>query len=245
VYINSWHKKSILILSLVACLTGCEEDTYVPPVEELHPQYYLNRVETTYTVRKGDTLQAIAFLYDLNPEQFASANQLVYPYQLKTGQVLKLTGHVSASGNTYSIPVIKTHDSPHSVMTSSPRSLSSGCWRWPTDGQVIANTGMPLEKKGITILGKPKQPIYASADGVVAYAGNGLPGYGHLILLKHPNNMLTAYAFNASLLVKEGQSVNAGQKIAEMGQLQSAQWGLHFEMRNRGQVINPKRYLCR
>ena len=244
-YINSWHKKSILIVSLVALLTACEEDTYVPPVEELHPQYFINRVETTYTVRKGDTLQAIAFLYDLNPEQLASANQLSYPYQVRTGQVLKLTGRVTSSEHTFAKPVAKTYQAPHPVMTSTPRALGSGNWRWPTEGQMISHTGMPLEKKGITILGKPKQPIYASADGIVAYAGNGLPGYGHLILLKHPNNMLTAYAFNFSLLVKEGQSVKAGQKIAEMGQLQSGQWGLHFEMRNRGQVINPMRYLNR
>jgi len=245
VCINSRLKKSIFFILILALLLGCEEDTYIPPVEELHPQYFINRVETTYSVRKGDTLQAIAFLYDLNPEQLATENHLTYPYQLRTGQILKLKGCVSSSGNKYYKPAIKIHKASHPVMTSIQRSFGSGHWKWPTDGKIISNTGMPLEKKGITILGKPKQPIYASADGVVAYAGNGLPGYGHLILLKHPNNMLTAYAFNSSLLAKEGQSVKAGQKIAEMGQLQSGQWGLHFEMRNRGQVINPMRYLNR
>lgn len=236
-----WPTKIFFLVLISSLLTACEDDPYVPPVEELHPQYYLNRVETTYTVRKGDTLYAIAFLYDLNPDQFAALNHISYPYSLRAGQVLKLS------------PRVKTDIQPKSIQTkvttkariryTAPQLSGKVKWQWPTQGQLATNTGLPLEKKGIIILGKPKQPIYASADGVVAYAGNGLPGYGHLILLKHSNNILTAYAFNASILVKEGESVKAGQNIAQMGQLDSGKWGLHFEMRNHGQVINPMRYL--
>lgn len=232
-----------VIVASAMCLCACEDDPYVPPVEELHPQYFLNRVETTYTVRKGDTLQAIAFLYDLNPEQFASLNHIVYPYTLRTGQILKLSPRVKVITPPRSIQrqIIKHPSKTYTVV----KLQHHGKWQWPTQGRLGSQMGTPLEKKGITIFGKPKQPIYAAADGVVAYAGNGLPGYGHLILIKHADNLLTAYAFNSANLVKEGQLVKAGQHIAQMGQLDSGQWGLHFEMRSKGQVINPMRYLNR
>jgi len=116
-------------------------------------------------------------------------------------------------------------------------------WRWPTKGPVISPYAQANHHKGIDIGGQPGQLIYASAKGSVAYAGNGLRGYGNLIILKHNSEFLSAYAHNSQLLVKEGQMVNAGDPIAKMGNTESALTKLHFEIRRSGGTINPMQYL--
>jgi lipoprotein NlpD len=115
-------------------------------------------------------------------------------------------------------------------------------WGWPSSGPVIA----PFDEgkvKGLSIGGKAGDPVYAAADGRVVYAGSGLRGYGNLIILKHNNTYLTAYAHNQTLLVKEDQSVKRGQKIAEMGSTDSDGVKLHFEIRKQGKPIDPAKLL--
>jgi lipoprotein NlpD len=116
-------------------------------------------------------------------------------------------------------------------------------WSWPTAaGPVLA--GFDEQKnKGIDIGGRAGDPVMASADGQVVYAGAGLRGYGNLIILKHNNTFLTAYAHNQTLLVKENQSVRKGQKIAEMGSTDTDRVKLHFEIRRQGKPVDPARYL--
>ena len=97
--------------------------------------------------------------------------------------------------------------------------------------------------KGLDIAGKPGEPVLASADGRVVYAGAGLRGYGNLIILKHNNTFLSAYAHNQTLLVKEDQTVRKGQKIAEMGSSDADRVKLHFEIRRQGKPVDPARYL--
>jgi lipoprotein NlpD len=99
------------------------------------------------------------------------------------------------------------------------------------------------KNKGIDIAGKAGDPVLAAADGRVVYAGSGLRGYGNLIIIKHNNTYLTAYAHNRSLLVKEDQAVRQGQRIAEMGSTDSDQVKLHFEIRRQGKPVDPVRYL--
>jgi lipoprotein NlpD len=99
------------------------------------------------------------------------------------------------------------------------------------------------KNKGIDIAGKVGDPVLAAADGRVVYAGSGLRGYGNLIIIKHNNTYLTAYAHNRSLLVKEDQAVRQGQRIAEMGSTDSDQVKLHFEIRRQGKPVDPVRYL--
>jgi lipoprotein NlpD len=115
-------------------------------------------------------------------------------------------------------------------------------WAWPANGPVIG-TFDEAKSKGLAISGKAGDPVYAAADGRVVYAGSGLRGYGNLVIVKHNNTYLTAYAHNQALLVKEDQVVRRGQKIAEMGSSDADRVQLHFEIRRLGRPIDPARLL--
>ena len=117
-------------------------------------------------------------------------------------------------------------------------------WAWPTGGAATVVAGFDEQRnKGLDIAGKSGDPVLASADGRVVYAGAGLRGYGNLIILKHNNTYLSAYAHNQTLLVKEDQTVRKGQKIAEMGSSDADRVKLHFEIRRQGKPVDPARYL--
>ena len=115
-------------------------------------------------------------------------------------------------------------------------------FQWPTRGNLLAGFD-EVKNKGIDIAGKAGDPVLAAADGKVVYAGSGLRGYGNLVILKHNNTYLTAYAHNQSLLVKEDQAIKRGQKIAEMGNSDADQVKLHFEIRRQGKPVDPAKYL--
>ncbi len=116
-------------------------------------------------------------------------------------------------------------------------------WGMPTKGKVIGQFSESANRKGIDIAGKLGQPVMASAAGKVVYSGSGLRGYGKLIIIKHNKTYLSAYAHNDKILVKEGQSVSRGQKIAEMGNTDAKQVELHFEVRRFGKPVDPAKYL--
>ena len=113
---------------------------------------------------------------------------------------------------------------------------------WPGTGAVIAGFD-EAKNKGLDLGGKAGDPVVAAADGRVVYAGAGLRGYGNLVILKHNNTYLTAYAHNQTLLVKEDQTVRKGQKIAEMGNSDADRVKLHFEIRRQGKPVDPAKYL--
>ncbi|WP_367987335.1 murein hydrolase activator NlpD [Vibrio sp. NTOU-M3] len=130
------------------------------------------------------------------------------------------------------------------VGTSKPNNNKVSKWLWPTKGRVIKNFSAGDQgNKGIDIAGQRGQSIVSTAGGTVVYSGNALRGYGNLVIIKHNDNYLSAYAHNDRLLVHEGQSVKAGQKIATMGSSGSNSVRLHFEIRYQGKSVNPKRYL--
>jgi lipoprotein NlpD len=114
-------------------------------------------------------------------------------------------------------------------------------WMWPADGKVVAT--FDDGKKGIDIAGKSGQPVLAAGSGKVMYAGSGIRGYGNLVIVKHTNNLLSAYAYNRAILVKEGQSVSRGDKIAEMGNSDTDAVKLHFEIRQQGKPVDPTKFL--
>jgi lipoprotein NlpD len=116
-------------------------------------------------------------------------------------------------------------------------------WSMPTQGKLIGSFSEADNRKGIDIAGKLGQPIFASAPGKVVYSGSGLRGYGKLLIIKHNKTYLSAYAHNDQLLVKEGETVTRGQKIAEMGNTDSDQVKLHFEVRRLGKPVDPANYL--
>lgn len=138
-------------------------------------------------------------------------------------------------------PTVSTTE-PNASSTSTSAPISA--WRWPTDGKVIENFGASEGgNKGIDIAGSKGQAIVATADGRVVYAGNALRGYGNLIIIKHNDDYLSAYAHNDTMLVREQQEVKAGQKIATMGSTGTSSTRLHFEIRYKGKSVNPLRYL--
>ena len=129
--------------------------------------------------------------------------------------------------------------------TSTPVAAGQqGKWLWPADGTLVSvfssNTSL---NKGVDIAGKLGQPIVATADGSVVYAGSGLRGYGELVIIKHNDTFISAYGHNRRLLVNEGQAVKAGQQIAEMGSTGTEQVKVHFEIRRQGKPVDPLQYL--
>ncbi|MFJ5161422.1 murein hydrolase activator NlpD [Pantoea sp. NPDC088449] len=141
---------------------------------------------------------------------------------------------------TTTAPVV----APPTVSSTTNSTTPVGSWRWPTDGKIIDNfSAAEGGNKGIDIAGSRGQPVVATASGRVVYAGNALRGYGNLIIIKHNDDYLSAYAHNDSMLVREQQEVKAGQKIATMGSTGTSSVRLHFEIRYKGKSVNPLRYL--
>lgn len=117
-----------------------------------------------------------------------------------------------------------------------------GSWAWPASGKVIETFEEP-RNKGIDIAGKEGDPVLAASDGTVVYSGSGLRGYGNLIILKHTDDFVSAYAHNSQILVKQGQAVKRGQRIADMGRTDADQPKLHFEIRQQGKPVDPLKFL--
>ncbi|MCV9878559.1 murein hydrolase activator NlpD [Brenneria izbisi] len=145
------------------------------------------------------------------------------------------------AGATATAPVT----APAAVASSNTSSTAAvGSWRWPTSGKVIDSfSASEGGNKGIDIAGSRGQPIMATASGRVVYAGNALRGYGNLIIIKHNDDYLSAYAHNDTMLVREQQEVTAGQQIATMGSTGTSSVRLHFEIRYKGKSVNPLRFL--
>jgi lipoprotein NlpD len=129
------------------------------------------------------------------------------------------------------------------VVSAAPAADDTLEFAWPAKGEVIAGFDENKNRKGIDLAGGAGDPVLAAAEGKVVYAGEGLRGYGKLIIIKHNNTFLTAYAHNQTILVKEDQSVKKSQKIAEMGSSDSERVKLHFEIRERGRPVDPMKYL--
>lgn len=133
---------------------------------------------------------------------------------------------------------------PAPVPVSGPaRAVSGVNWRWPADGSLVSRFQSGDAIPGIEIAGKQGDPVRAAADGVVVYSGNGLVGYGELVIIKHNDSFLSAYGHNSKRLVKEGQRVSAGQQIAEMGSTGASRTELEFQIRKDGNPVDPLGYL--
>ena len=175
----------------------------------------------------------------------------VTPPTVVTGTALPPLGTRTASVPTASTPTASSPVAaavPSAATPAAPPPLAASTgdddivWIWPAAGTVVAGFD-EAKNKGLDIAGKLGDPVLAAGDGRVVYAGAGLRGYGNLVILKHNNTFLTAYAHNQALLVKEDQTVRKGQKIAEMGQSDADRVKLHFEIRRQGKPVDPARYL--
>jgi lipoprotein NlpD len=212
-----------------------------------------------YRVKPGDTLYGIARAQKQRPSDLIKWNTLPESKQVNIDQLLRVappgsTG-TAASGDDWSkqasaaaskagppiigAPPATASNNNAPADTSTPAINSKGAWlTWPAQGDVITKFG-ESGSKGIDIGGKLGEPVKAAAAGRVVYAGSGLRAYGQMIIVKHSNDFLTAYAHNGKLLVKEGDTVRQGATIAEMGNGPSNKPLLHFELRKSGQAVDP------
>ncbi|WOH37352.1 peptidoglycan DD-metalloendopeptidase family protein [Thalassotalea fonticola] len=223
-----------------------------------------------YKVKSGETLYSIAWRSGKDVRTIAELNRLSAPYKIYPGQILQLHTKVyksPGSSSTVSKANVKTSQikrktSPKVVANQKSQEYgkSSGgnftgvkvpsltqkvkSWMWPVNGRIISNfSNSPQGNKGIDIDGNKGKPIKAAADGLIVYAGNALRGYGNLIIIKHNDDYLSAYAHNDTLRVTEQQTIKAGSVIATMGNTGTDKTMLHFEIRFRGKSVNPLRYL--
>jgi lipoprotein NlpD len=165
------------------------------------------------------------------------------PMSASSGVVTKPVTVATANPVVTPIAPIGVPDKPPTASSSSNGAADDEVnWMWPANGTVLAGFD-EVKNKGLDIGGKAGEPVLAAADGRVVYVGAGLRGYGNLIILKHNNTYLTAYAHNQTLLIKEDQSVRRGQKIAEMGSSDADRVKLHFEVRRQGKPVDPAKYL--
>ena len=219
-----------------------------------------------YTVKPGETLIRIGLETGQNWKDIARWNNLEQPNQIEVGQVLRVTPPATAVATTESNGVVTRPIGSASIASSQvqPGQASSAAakpsttaaaaaepaaaaesglsWIWPVPGPVLAGFD-EVKNKGLDLGGAAGEPVLAAAEGRVVYVGAGLRGYGNLIILKHNNTYLTAYAHNKTLLVKEDQAVRKGQKIAEMGNSDAERVKLHFEVRRQGKPVDPLKYL--
>jgi len=331
---------------LVLLLAGCASRTPAPVEERLarppkpgtaapvaKPVPEPDWRPQTYTVKRGDTLHAIALDHGLDYRELAAWNNIENVNVIRVGQVLRLQAPGDAGGAGESAPagqgvttaplrigppvvageakpplapsaappaapgprntdvyksqpkalkepyseqalreiqrnataappsvavapapppepaaVVRPETKPESRAEAKPGSATDEDadkidWLWPATGKIVTGFADSANLKGIDIAGNAGQPVVASAAGKVVYAGAGLRGYGKLVIVKHSNTFLSAYAHNRDLLVKEGQQVTRGQKIAEMGNTDSDQVKLHFEIRRLGKPVDPLKYL--
>ena len=258
-----------VLLGLVFCgLLACGGNTRAP-VEDRYARSQSS--SSTYRVQGGDTLYSIAFRYGLDYRKVASANGIPAPYTIYPGQKIALK-EAPIPAKRASAPKAapapkKSSSPPASPAASAPasktvavtrvpsppvkKSNSSvyngsavGAWRWPTSGRVTRGYSSSVHK-GIDIAGKRGDPIQAVAAGKVVYAGTGIVGFGELVIVKHNEVYLSAYGHNDRLLVVEGDTVRAGQKIAQKGSSGTDTVKLHFEIRKEGKPVDPQRLLPR
>ena len=203
-----------------------------------------------YRVERGDTVSKVARSNRQSVQNIVRWNNLSNPDAIEVGQVLRVappagtasaaaTAPATGSAPRASRPAPSTTDDTSAPAAAPASSISLV---WPANGNVIRGFD-GRNSKGIDIANSAGTPVIAAAAGTVVYAGNGLRGYGNLLIIKHSGDYLTAYAHNQALLVKEGQAVTQGQQIAQMGSTDNDRVMLHFELRYQGRSIDPARDL--
>jgi lipoprotein NlpD len=248
--VNDWRFFLIIVMLsgfLVGCMVG------------------MHTTERYYTVKYGDSLYTVAWRYGLDYKKVARWNGISAPYTIYPGQKLYLNPRVKSSSVAQkqgkkkhtAVSVKKVKPSPRTSKSklsvnkpiTKPDNISEQInksveWLWPVDGNVVKSFSAKARgKKGIDIAGALGQSIKAASSGKVVYSGSGLTGYGQLIIIKHNNKYLSAYAHNSKLFVSEGEKVKSGQKIAELGSTGTDRPKLYFEIRQNGNPVDPLRYL--
>lgn len=200
-----------------------------------------------YEVQKGDTLYSIAWRHGLPARDLIEWNEIERPEDLRVGRMLVLNPPAGAGppGADGASPAEQREVAARPPPPPKDPPDYELDWRWPVEGELLREYATDGGgKTGIEIAGSDGQSVVAAADGEVAYSGSGLRGYGNLVIVRHDDRFLTAYGYNRKLLVEEGERVEAGQPIAEMGRATGAERpSLHFELRIDGDPADPKKYL--
>ena len=246
-------------LATALALSGCANKGRLAPVDD-HSIGGGNRSQARvlpgaenagkpgyYTVKPGDTLIRIGMDNGQSWRDIMRWNKLDNANLIETGQVLRVA---PPQADAVARPAVAPASAAPAVAPAKSAASAPVAevveealnFQWPARGNVLAGFD-ESKNKGLDIAGKAGDPVLAAADGRVVYAGAGLRGYGNLIILKHNNTFLSAYAHNQTLLVKEDQVIKRGQKIAEMGNSDADQVKLHFEIRRQGKPVDPVKYL--
>lgn len=260
-----WMNTFMMSVTVVAAMTmvGCASKPQVN-----NPVRYA-KAPDFYTVRSGDTLGKIASRYGLSYISVAEMNDIAPPYRIYVNQSIRLKQSTNRNNNrsttrplatadtqiqrqaiqlpsnnqtTYNAPTVVKTPVPTAI---APNAVKSTSLRWvkPSNGPVLENFNATTNVKGLRYGGNVGDPIFAAADGQVVYAADGLKEYGNLVLIKHIDGYITAYAHSSKMLVKSGQNVTAGQKVAEMGSTGATRTMLEFQVRLDGKPINPANIL--
>ena len=232
------------LLLITALVSGCAN--YSAPITSLAQPPSIQIV--THQVVAGDTLYSIAWRYDLDYRLLGSANGLRPPYRLEIDQVLSLdtsqakpivsvkAASRSAAKSTKKPVGSKIQESPSTNSVSYSKDLR---WQWPVKGEIVEDYNPKQLRKGLSIKTVSGSMVRPAAPGIVVYVGDGLRGYGKLIIIKHSDMLLSAYAHNEKILVKEGQQVKNTEIISKLGYKGT----LYFEIREDGYPVNPKKYV--
>lgn len=224
----------LLALTLVV-ISGCitkPQPVALPPVTEGWRK--VSAIRNAYIVQPQDTIYSVAWAFGIDYRDLAIKNNLGPPYNIHPGQSLRITledGMLAVGKNRNG-----------ELTISDIKSLKG--WVWPSSGKIISTfSNKPDGNNGIDIAGRYGQNVVASNRGQVVYSGIGIRSYGKLIIIKHSDDYLTAYAYNKNVLVAEGERVRVGQKIATMGKNDEGKAVLHFEIRRLGERVDPLIYL--
>lgn len=235
-------RRTVLVLAAGALLAGCgsmlrwedppRRDAGAGAVQKPAPAGF-------YRVQPGDTVYSIAFRHNLDWRELARWNGIGESYLIRPGQLLRLS---PPPAGTQAASPPSRGDAPPPAPRRDPaddaRAARAIKWQWPIKGAIINRFKPPLYK-GLDIAGRAGEPVRAAADGRVVYSGEALKGYGELVIVKHDEEWLTAYGYNKRRLVREGDNVRAGEVIAEVGIGPGNTPMLHFEVRRRGQPVDP------
>jgi lipoprotein NlpD len=215
-------------LTLISCTTHHKKS--IPVVEE---KAFKISNKDYYVAQAKDTVYSIAWAYAMDFRDLALLNNLAKPYHIKPGDKIRVSPYTK-------LPLAATKKEA-TEKTVVPANIA---WQWPLSGKVTKGFSFAYGKnKGIDLSGKVGEVVKAAAKGKVVYSGNGLRAYGNLLIIKHNDTFLSAYAYNSKLLVKEGALVKAGAKVALVGRNDQGMAILHFEIRQNGKPINPLDFL--
>ena len=250
-------KKSVtvVLVTIITLTTGCTASREFVSVEEKFSDR--QKASGFHVVEAGDTLYSIAWRHGIDFRELANANSINPPYTIFPGQKIDLHAKSLSSPSIKKPDVGKPSSGAETKPVRKPSPTQIGHnptkivvksgqieWQWPLNGRLIRrfSTQKPINK-GIDITAPLGDSVLAAAAGTVVYAGRGLRGYGNLVIIKHDDTYLSAYAHASRILVKEQQTVKAGQKIAEIGSTGTDSVKLHFEVRKNGKPVDPLKFL--